>query len=144
MMKTIPAPFQRQLVKMLLASIGIGVIGIGWGFTSKDRVTIILTFVLLLAYGLKGWTMARSIFRKQYEVMEGTIVSATVIPLHCQQKVVLLDTEQTAIRLNGRRHFVIGERYRLYVQRSEERVESPIVVPKTLLGYELISEQKAQ
>lgn len=140
-MKTIPTLLQRQLIKMILISIGIGVLGLVWGFATKDRVTVLLTLVLLMAYGLKVWMLTGDILRKQYDVLEGTVMSVTDIPLHHQQNVSLMSEDQIVLRLSGRHHFVVGERYRLYLQkRSIDQIDSPIKIPLTLLAYEIIQD----
>ena len=138
-MKTIPTLLQRQLIKMILISIGIGVLGLVWGFATKDRVTVLLTLVLLMAYGLKVWMLTGDILRKQYDVLEGTVMSVTDIPLYRQQNVTLMSEDQIVLRLSGRHHFVVGERYRLYLQkRSIDQIDDPIKIPLTLLAYEII------
>lgn len=138
-MKTIPTLLQRQLIKMILMSIGIGVLGLVWGVATRDRVTVLLTLVLLMAYGLKVWMLTGDILRKQYDVLEGTVMSVTDIPLHRQQNVTLMSEDQIILRLSGRHHFVVGERYRLYLQkRSIDQIDSPIKIPLTLLAYEII------
>ena len=140
-MKTIPTLLQRQLIKMILISIGIGVLGLVWGFATKDRVTVLLTLALLMAYGLKVWMLTGDILRKQYDVLEGTVMSVTDIPLHHQQNVSLMSEDQIILRLSGRHHFVVGERYRLYLQkRSIDQIDSPIKIPHTLLVYELVQD----
>ena len=140
-MKTIPTLLQRQLIKMILISKGIGVLGLVWGFATKDRVTVLLTLVLLMAYGLKVWMLTGDILRKQYDVLEGTVMSVTDIPLHHQQNVSLMSEDQIVLRLSGRHHFVVGERYRLYLQkRSIDQIDSPIKIPHTLLAYELVQD----
>ena len=140
-MKTIPTLLQRQLIKMILISIGIGVLGLVWGFATKDRVTVLLTLVLLMAYGLKVWMLTGDILRKQYDVLEGTVMSVTDIPLHRQQNVTLMNEDQIVLRLSGRNHFVVGERYRLYLQkRSIDQIDDPIKIPQTLLAYEIIQD----
>ena len=138
-MKTIPTLLQRQLIKMILMSIGIGVLGLVWGVATRDRVTVLLTLVLLMAYGLKVWMLTVDILRKQYDVLEGTVMSVTDILLHRQQNVTLMSEDQIILRLSGRHHFVVGERYRLYLQkRSIDQIDSPIKIPLTLLAYEII------
>ena len=140
-MKTIPTLLQRQLIKMILISIGIGVLGLVWGFATKDRVTVLLTLVLLMADGLKVWMLTGDILRKQYDVLEGTVMSVTDIPLHRQQNVILMSEDQIVLRLSGRHHFMVGERYRLYLQkRSIDQIDSPIKIPLTLLAYELVQD----
>ena len=140
-MKTIPTLLQRQLIKMILISIGIGVLGLVWGFATGDRVTVLLTLVLLMAYGLKVWMLTGDILRKQYDVLEGTVMSVTDIHLYRQQNVTLMSEDQIILRLSGRHHFMVGERYRLYLQkRSIDQIDAPIKIPQTLLAYEIIQD----
>lgn len=140
-MKTIPTLLQRQLIKMILISIGIGVLGLVWGFATGDRVTVLLTLVLLMAYGLKVWMLTGDILRKQYDVLEGTVMSVTDIHLYRQQNVTLMSEDQIILRLSGRHHFMVGERYRLYLQkRSIDQIDAPIKIPHTLLAYELVQD----
>ena len=140
-MKTIPTLLQRQLIKMILMSIGIGVLGLVWGVATRDRVTVLLTLVLLMAYGLKVWMLTGDILRKQYDVLEGTVMSVTDIHLYRQQNVTLMSEDQIILRLSGRHHFVVGGRYRLYLQRrSIDQIDSPIKIPLTLLAYEIIQD----
>lgn len=139
MFKNIPEPLKRQFWKMILTAAGIVVIGLTWSIATKDSATMRLTIVLLLAYTTKAWTMLKDIVEGKYLILEGIVISVVDIPLHRQQSITLVDEDQIVLRLSGRRHFAIGERYRFYLQnRSVDRFHSPIKIPQTLLGYEII------
>lgn len=139
MFKKIPEPLKRQLWKMILTAVGIVVLGLTWSVAVEDRAMMRLTLVLLLAYTIKAWVMLKDIVDGRYLVMEGVVLSVVDIPLHRQQNVTLMSEDQIMIRLSGRHHFVVGERYRLYLQkRSIDQIDSPIKIPLTLLAYEII------
>ena len=94
-----------------------------------------------MAYGLKVWMLTGDILRKQYDVLEGTVMSVTDIHLYRQQNVTLMSEDQIILRLSGRHHFMVGERYRLYLQkRSIDQIDAPIKIPQTLLAYEIIQD----
>ena len=139
MLNKLPVPLQRQLIKMMLTTVTIGVVGFTWCLKMHDQMTVFLTCALLVAYGLRIVVMMKEMIGEEYEVVEGTVLSVIDIPLHRQQSVVLMGVEQRRLRLSGRHHFVVGERYRLYLQkRSIDQIDSPIKIPHTLLAYELV------
>ena len=141
MMKNISEPLKRQFWKMILTAVGIVVIGLTWSVATKDAATLRLTIVLLLAYTIKAWAMLKDIVEGKYLILEGIVISVVDIPLHRQQSVTLMNEDQIILRLSGRHHFVVGERYRLYLQkRSIDQIESPIKIPLTLLAYEIIQD----
>lgn len=140
-MKNISEPLKRQFWKMILTAVGIVVIGLTWSVATKDAATLRLTIVLLLAYTIKAWAMLKDIVEGKYLILEGIVISVVDIPLHRQQSVTLMNEDQIILRLSGRHHFVVGERYRLYLQkRSIDQIESPIKIPLTLLAYEIIQD----
>ena len=137
MKKKLPMPLQRQLIKMVLASFAIGIVGFAAGLATDDHVTIWLTCALLIAYALRIAVMLKEMLDEQYDIVEGTILSVTDVPLQRQQNIVLMDSEQRRFRLIGRHHFDIGGRYRLYLRKmSEQQLQSPIPMAHILLGYE--------
>lgn len=139
MFKKIPEPLKRQLWKMILTAVGIVVLGLTWSVAVEDRAMMRLTLVLLLAYTIKAWVLLKDMVDGRYLVMEGVVLSVVDIPLHRQQNVTLMSEDQIVLRLSGRHHFVVGERYRLYLQkRSVDQIDSPIKIPLTLLAYEII------
>lgn len=141
MFKKIPEPLKRQLWKMILTAVGIVVLGLTWSVAVEDRAMMRLTLVLLLAYTIKAWVMLKDMVDGRYLVMEGVVLSVVDIPLHRQQNVTLMSENQIVLRLSGRHHFVVGERYRLYLQkRSIDQIDSPIKIPHTLLAYELVQD----
>ena len=141
MFKKLPVPLRRQLIKMTLTAIAIGIVGFAAGLAMDDLVMICLTCVLLIAYALRIAGMLKEMVEEQYDIVEGTILSVTDVPLQRQQNIVLIDSEQRRFRLSGRRHFFIGERYRLYLRKmSEEQLQSPIPMAHILLGYEQIQD----
>lgn len=138
MFKKIPEPLKRQLWKIILTAVGIVVLGLTWSVAVEDRAMMRLTLVLLLAYTIKAWVMLKDIVDGRYLVMEGVVLSVVDIPLHRQQNVTLMSENQIVLRLSGRHHFAVGERYRLYLQkRSVDQIDSPIKIPHTLLAYEI-------
>ena len=141
MKKKLPMPLQRQLIKMVLAAFAIGIVGFAAGLAMDDHVTIWLTCVLLIAYALRIAVMLKEMVEEQYDIVEGTILTVTDVPLQRQQNIVLMDSEQCRLRLSGRRHFAIGGRYRLYLRKmSEQQLQSPIPMAHILLGYEQIQD----
>lgn len=141
MFKKIPEPLKRQLWKMILTAVGIVVLGLTWSVAVEDRAMMRLTLVLLLAYTIKAWVLLKDMVDGRYLVMEGVVLSVVDIPLHRQQNVTLMSEKQIVLRLSGRHHFAVGERYRLYLQkRSVDQIDSPIKIPHTLLAYEIIQD----
>ena len=141
MFKKLPVPLQRQLIKMMLTAIAIGIVGFTAGLAMNDHVTICLTCVLLIAYAFRIAGMLKEMVDEQYDIVEGTILSVTDVPLQRQQNIVLMDSEQRRLRLSGRRQFAIGERYRLYLRKmSQQQLRSPIPMAYILLGYEQIQD----
>ena len=141
MIKTIPVPLHRQLIKVMLTAIAIGIVGLSAGLAMDDLVTIWLTCVLLIAYALRIVVMFKEMVEEQYDIVEGTILTVTDVPLQRQQNIVLMDSEQRRLRLSGRRQFAVGGRYRLYLRKmSEQQLQSPIPMAHILLGYEQIQD----
>ena len=141
MFKKIPEPLKRQLWKMILTAVGVVVLGLTWSVAVEDSAMMRLTLVLLLAYTIKAWVMLKDMVDGRYLVMEGVVLSVVDIPLHRQQNVTFMNEDQIVLRLSGRHHFVVGERYRLYLQkRSIDQIDSPIKIPLTLLAYEIIQD----
>lgn len=139
MFKKIPEPLKRQLWKMILTAVGIVVLGLTWSVAVEDRAMMRLTLVLLLSYTIKAWVLLKDMVDGRYLVMEGVVLSVVDIPFRRQQNVTLMSEDQIILRLSGRHHFVVGERYRLYLQkRSIDQIDSPIKIPLTLLAYEII------
>ena len=85
MFKKLPVPLQRQLIKVMLMAIAIGIVGIATGLAMDDHVTIWLTCVLLIAYALRIAVMLKEMLDEQYDIVEGTILSVTDVPLQRQQ-----------------------------------------------------------
>lgn len=141
MFMKIPEPLKRQLWKMILTAVGIVVLGLTWSVAVEDRAMMRLTLVLLLAYTIKAWVLLKDMVDGRYLVMEGVVLSVVDIPFRRQQNVTLMNEDQMVLRLSGRHHFVVGERYRLYLQkRSIDQIDSPIKIPLTLLAYEIIQD----
>ena len=86
MFKTMPGPLQRQLIKMTLTAIAIDIVGFAAGLAMNDHVTIWLTCVLLIAYAFRIAVMLKEMLDEQYDIVEGTILSVTDVPLQRQQK----------------------------------------------------------
>lgn len=139
MKKKLPLPLQRQLIKMMLTALAISIVGLATGLTSDDHVTLWLTCTLLIAYVLRIVVMFKEMVGEQYDIVEGTILSVTDVRLQRQQTIVLMNSEQRRLRLSGRRHFTVGEHYRLYLRKmSQQQIQSLIPMPYVLLGYEQI------
>ena len=141
MFKKIPEPLKRQLWKMILTAVGVVVLGLTWSVAVEDSAMMRLTLVLLLVYTIKAWVMLKDMVDGRYLVMEGVVLSVVDIPFRRQQNVTLMNEDQIILRLSGRHHFVVGERYRLYLQkRSIDQIDSPIKIPQILLAYEIIQD----
>lgn len=143
-MKTkIPQPILNRITTLVICSICFAVLGTVWSIAISDRITLLLSMAVLIAGGLKAFTLYRGVAASDYEVCEGTVLSITNTPLRKRQEIVVQAEDQAKFVLEGKHRFVIGKSYRIYLKKQELLFENPnipqaLIPARVLLGYECI------
>ena len=115
-----------------------------------DKTTAMLSLAVALICVMKVATLYRSARDAEYDIFEGIVLAATVLPLRKKQEVILQqEVGQVSIMLEGRTKFVLGSSYRIYTEKQHEVLQSTnlpqtFLPGRSLLGYELLNENGSQ
>ena len=143
-MKTkIPQPIMNRIMTLMILSVCFAALGTIWGIAISDRVTLLLSIAVLVAGGLKAFSLYRSVSASDYETCEGTVLSIANIPLRKRQEIVVQAEDQVKFILEGKHRFMIGKTYRIYLKKQELSLENTnipqaLIPARILLGYECI------
>ena len=114
MKNTIPGPILNRIIKLIICGICITGAGVVWSVASRDKTTAMLSLAVALICVMKVATLYRTARDAAYDVFEGTVLTATVLPLRKKQEVILQqDDGQVSIMLEGRTKFDLGSNYRI-------------------------------
>ena len=89
MKNTIPGPILNRIIKLGLCGICITGAGFVWSIASKDKTTAMLSLAVALICVMKVATLYRSARDAEYDIFEGIVLAATVLPLRKKQEVIL-------------------------------------------------------
>ena len=112
--------FQRVVLTFLLG-IGCFIVGVAYFIYSQDRITLILSLLLLAFSVIKGISVYRLVTAQKYEVVEGTCVAISSKPFTKQISVKIIDNtgNELALRLGKQTKIKIGFRYRFFFSKTE-------------------------
>ena len=138
-----PQPIMNRIMTLVICSICFAVLGTIWGIAISDRITLLLSIAVLIAGGLKAFTLYRSVAASDYEICEGTVLSITNTPLRKRQEIVVQAEDQAKFILEGKHRFMIGKSYRLYLKKQElsfehSNIPQALIPARVVLGYECI------
>lgn len=150
MKNTIPGPILNRIIKLIICGICITGAGVVWSVASRDKTTAMLSLAVALICVMKVATLYRTARDAAYDVFEGTVLTATVLPLRKKQEVILQqDDGQISIMLEGRTKFDLGSNYRIYTEKQHEVLRSTnlpqaFLPGRSLLGFELLDKNGSQ
>lgn len=138
-----PQPIMNRIMTLVICSICFAVLGTIWGIAISDRITLLLSIAVLIAGGLKAFTLYRSVAASDYEICEGTVLSITNTPLRKRQEIVVQAEDQAKFILEGKHRFMIGKSYRIYLKKQElsfehSNIPQALIPASVVLGYECI------
>ena len=143
-MKKIPSAIMSRLLLLTGCVTLVLIIGTAWSIVVRDAISLYLTIILVILGTLKIYGIYRDAREHRYEVHEGVLISKRFVPGRKQEELQLLRNEElVTIILSGKHSFVVGQQYRLYIQRRDSGdIDLPQMLKPgcTLLGYEAIPE----
>ena len=149
MKEKIPAPIMEKVIKLIICILGMLIFGLVWGIVVKDRIMLILTSVLAAAGGIKIFSILKIGKKKQYEVIEGTVVDVKNLHPGKRQRIAFKDLEDNILwfRFPGRHRWKTYNQYRIYFQKkigSEPLAGLPEWINEeiNILGVEVIMEEQ--
>lgn len=143
-MKTkIPQPITNRILTLVICSVSFAALGTVWSIAISDRITLLLSLTVLVAGGLKAFTLYRSVSEANYDICEGIIISSTNIPLRKRQEIIIQGEEQEKMIIEGKHRFAIGKHYRIYLKKQDLSFENTsipqaLIPARVILGYECI------
>jgi hypothetical protein len=146
-----PKPILIELLLTLLIGVGCFAVGVAYYAAAKDKITLIISGLLLLFSVLRAFTLYTAVINNKYDVVEGTCVGTIVKPLRKQREVRVMadDGTETTIRLGKQTRVKIGVKYRFYFTCRDsapiggEYIDAALS-PDRFLGYEEIVGDNAE
>ena len=140
----IPQVILSRIAKLVLLLFAALVFGVIYSLVTHDRIMLLLTLVLAIAGGTKVLFLLRSVRKREYTTVEGTLISARRLPVRKCQILTISDGDgrETEICVKGHAPVMAGRRYRLYLSQEDPITEQlpqevrRLGTARTLLGYE--------
>lgn len=146
-MKNCPSALRQKILFTVLTGVGCFTIGFALYLYSDDRVTIILSGMVLLLCLLKSAAVYIIVRKCRYETVEGTCTGVREKPLRKYFTVLIVDGKglESTLHIRKQSRVKIGHRYRFYFSdHNESRISSDIgffnmaLSSGQLLGFEEI------
>lgn len=142
----IPQVILTRIAKLALLLFAALVFGVIYSLVTHDRIMLLLTLVLAIAGGTKVLFLLRSVRKREYTTVEGTLISARRLPVRKCQVLTISDDggRETEISIKGRVPLTAGKRYRLYLSQEDpisvqlQQTSRYLRAPRTLFGYETV------
>lgn len=143
----IPQVILTRIAKLALLLFAALVFGVIYSLVTHDRIMLLLTLVLAIAGGTKVLFLLRSVRKREYTTVEGTLISARRLPgRKCQVLTISVDggRETEMVSIKGRVPLAAGKRYRLYLSQEDpisvqlQQTSRYLRAPRTLFGYETV------
>ena len=115
-----PKPLLTKLTAQTAVGFFFLLVGCVYGIHSKDDIFIMLSLLIGLCSLIRTFSFYRLIHNRAYQVLSGTCIRQTSIPLKKDRQIVLVDETQREYRLTLDKDsgLLPGHRYRLYFQES--------------------------
>lgn len=142
-----PAPILRRWLLSAAAGPVIFLIGLTGRIALRDPVLLPLSALLSGCIITRCILLLRTIRQGDYETVEGVCVAIRRAPIGGHQRIRLMDDSGTAhdLLLDRSQKFLIGSRYRIYLQNSSGTTLLDTRVPNSaLLGLEDLGEYRAE
>lgn len=142
-----PAPILRRWLLSIAAGPVIFLVGLAGCIALRDPVLLTLSTLLASCMVIRCILLFRVIHQGDYETVEGVCVTIRRAPLGGHQRIRLMDESGTAhdLLLDRNQKFLIGSRYRIYLQNSSGTALLDTRVPNSaLLGLEDLGEYRAE
>lgn len=142
-----PAPILRRWLLSTAAGPVIFLIGLAGCIALRDPVLLALSTLLATCMVIRCILLFRVIHQGDYETVEGVCVAIRRAPLGGHQRIRLMDDSGAAhdLLLDRNQKFLIGSRYRIYLQNSSGTALLDTRVPNSaLLGLEDLGEYRAE
>lgn len=119
--KNAAAPLRRKLLLTALLGFLCLLIGAAMFLFSKDRIMLFLSAAVCFFSFCKAWSIYHTVYKQEYEVVEGTCVGITPKPMRKYRKVRIMDDEgnETSLLLGKQSKIKIGFRYRFYFKKTQ-------------------------
>ena len=132
-----PVPILRRWLLSAAAGPVIFLIGLAGRIALHDPVLLTLSALLASCMVVRCILLFHTIRQGDYETVEGVCVAVRRTPLGGHQRIRLMDDSGTAhdLLLDRRQRFLVGSRYRVYLQNSSEAALPGARIPHgALLG----------
>lgn len=137
MKNEIPAPIKEHLLKLKIALIVFGTIGLLLGIICSDQVILMLTGLIVAGGVAMLWHLTGIAERGEYDVVSGVVLSFQ--RLHRKNKLVLMcdDGAEQALVLSGRPTFTAGVIVTLYLSKLDSSMRD-ISLPEPLMPAQIV------
>ena len=142
-----PAPILRRWLLSAAAGPVIFLIGLAGRIALHDPTLLTLSTLLATCMVIRCILLFRVIHQGDYETVEGVCVAIRRTPLGGNQRIRLMDDSGAAhaLLLDRSQKFLIGSRYRIYLQNSSGAALLGARIPNgALLGLEDLGECLAE
>lgn len=142
-----PAPILRRWLLSIAAGPVIFLVGLAGCIALRDPVLLALSTLLATCMVIRCILLFRVIHQGDYETVEGVCVAIRRAPLGGHQRIRLMDDSGAAhdLLLDRSQRFLIGSRYRIYLQNSSGTALLDTRVPNSaLLGLEDLGDYRAE
>lgn len=137
MKNEIPAPIKEHFLKLKIALIVFGTIGLLIGIVSRDTVILLLTGLIVVGGAAKLRHLTGIAEHGEYDVVTGVVLSDQ--QLHHKHKLTLAcdDGAEKALVLSGRPTFTAGITVTLYLSKLDRSMRD-ITLPEQLNPEQII------
>ena len=142
-----PAPILRRWLLSIAAGPVIFLVGLAGCIALRDPVLLALSTLLATCMVIRCILLFRVIHQGDYETVEGVCVAIRRTPLGGHQRIRLMDDSGAAhdLLLDRSQKFLIGSRYRIYLQNSSGTALLDTRVPNSaLLGLDELGACRAE
>lgn len=142
-----PAPILRRWLLSAAAGPVIFLIGLAGRIALHDPTLLTLSTLLASCMVVRCILLFQAIRQGDYETVEGVCVAIRRAPLGGHQRIRLMDDSGTAhdLLLDRSQRFLVGSRYRVYLQNSSEAaLPGARTSHGALLGLEELEECRAE
>lgn len=142
-----PVPVLRRWLLSIAAGPVIFLVGLAGRIALRDPVLLALSTLLATCMVIRCILLFRVIHQGAYEVVEGVCIAVRQAPFRGYQRIRLMTDSGAAhdLLLDRSQKFLIGSRYRIYLQNSSGTALLDTRVPNSaLLGLEDLGEYRAE
>lgn len=141
----------EKLVLTALVGMGCFIVGIAFYLFSKDRITLVLSGLVLISSLFRCYSLYHTVLGKKYEVVKGTCISISKKTFRKYSTINILDDTgiENTLRLGSQSKIKIGFRYRFYFTQGDHlpignEYLDTAMSSNHFLGYEELGEFSQQ